>query len=235
VPVLGVVVLATGPSGPVDPLRPLSGVPILTRTVRAVVGTPGLDRVEVLAPGAAGPALEACSGLPVGVHDDVGALLRVVGDVLGAHARQRRGAAGGDGSAAGVLVVHDAARPLAPPGSTAAVVAAVRGGHRAAVPVLPLSDTVKQVDGEGRPTATPDRSGLRVVQTPQAFAADLAPAVLAAALEDTVRAWTGVGGTVHTVPGDPLALAVHDPWDLALAEAALRETGVRAATTEGDA
>jgi 2-C-methyl-D-erythritol 4-phosphate cytidylyltransferase len=120
-----------------------------------------------------------------------------------------------------VLVVHDAARPLAPPGLTADVVAAVRDGHPAAVPVLPLSDTVKQVDADGRPVATPDRSGLRVVQTPQAFAADLAPAVLAAALEDPVRAWTAVGGTVRTVPGDPLASAVHDPWDLALAGAAI--------------
>ena len=221
-PVLGVVVLGTGSAGTVDPFRSLSGIPIIARTVRAVVGTPGVDRVEVLAPGRAEDAARACSGLPVRVHDGVTALLRAVDGVLGAHARQRRGAPGGDGPVAtGVLVVHDAARPLAPPGLTADVVAAVRDGHRAAVPVLPLSDTVKQVDADGRPVATPDRSGLRVVQTPQAFAADLAPAVLAAALEDPVRAWTAVDGTVRTVPGDPLAAAVHDPWDLALAGAAI--------------
>ncbi len=221
-PVLGVVVLGAAVAGAVDPFGSLSGIPIVARTVRAVVGTPGVDRVEVLAPGRARVAARACSGLPVRVHDDVAALLRVVTGVLGAHARQRRGGAGGDGS---ILLVHDALRPLAPRGLTDDVVAAVRGGHRAAVPVLPLSDTVKQVDAEGRPTGTPDRSGLRVVQTPQAFAADLAPAVLAAAREDPVRAWTALGGTVRTVPGDPLAFAVHDPWDLALA----------AATIEGDA
>jgi 2-C-methyl-D-erythritol 4-phosphate cytidylyltransferase len=222
VPVLGVVVLGTGSAGTVDPLRSLSGIPIIARAVRALVGTPGVDRVEVLALGRAEDAARACSGLPVRVHGDVTALLRVVDDVLGAHARQRRGAPGGDGPVApGVLVVHDAARPLAPPGLTADVVAAVLDGHPAAVPVLPLSDTVKQVDADGRPVATPDRSGLRVVQTPQAFAAGLAPAVLAAALEDPVRAWTAVGGPVRTVPGDPLASAVHDPWDLALAGAAI--------------
>lgn len=225
-PVLGVVVLGAAVAGAVDPFGSLSGIPILARTVRAVVGTPGVDRVEVLAPGRTEDAARACSGLPVRVHDDVTALLRVVDDVLGAHARQRRGAPGGDGPVAhGVLGVQDAARPLAPPGLTADVVAAVLDGHPAAVPVLPLSDTVKQVDAEGRPTGTPDRSGLRVVQTPQAFAADLAPAALAAAREDPVRAWTALGGTVRTVPGDPLAFAVHDPWDLALA----------AATIEGDA
>ena len=221
-PVLGVVVLGTGSAATVDPCGPLSGIPIIARTVRAVVGTPGVDRVEVLACGAAQAAARACSGLPVRVHDDVPALLRVVDDVLGPHARQRRGDATGDGPiASGVLVVHDAARPLAPPGLTADVVAAVRGGHPAAVPVLPLSDTVKQVDADGRPTGTPDRSGLRVVQTPQAFGTALAPAAIAAALEDPVRAWTAAGGTVRTVPGDPLAFTVHDPWDLALAGATI--------------
>ena len=54
-----------------------------------------------------------------------------------------------------------------------------------------------------------------------AFAAELAPAVLAAAQQDPVRAWTALGGTVHTVPGDLLAFAVHDPWDLALAAATI--------------
>jgi 2-C-methyl-D-erythritol 4-phosphate cytidylyltransferase len=191
--------------------------------VRAVVGTPGVDRVEVLAPGRALAAARACSGSPVRVHDDVAALLHVVDGLIGAHGRQRPGGARGDGPI--VLVVHDALRPLAPRALTADVVAAVRDGHRAAVPVLPLSDTVKQVDADGRPTGTPDRSGLRVVQTPQAFAVDLAPAVLAVAQQDPVRAWTALGGTVRTVPGDPLAFAVRDPWDLALA----------AATIEGDA
>ena len=225
-PVLGVVVLGTGSAGTVDPFAPLSGIPVIARTVRAVVGTPGVDRVEVLACGAARAAARACSGLPVRVHGDVTALLRVVDDVLGARTRQRRGGAPGDGPiATGVLVVHDAVRPLAPPGLTADVVAAVRDGHPAAVPVLPLSDTVKLVDPDGRPTGTPDRSGLRVVQTPQAFGTALAPAAIAAALQDPVRAWTAAGGIVRTVPGDPLAFAVHDPWDLALA----------GATIEGDA
>lgn len=222
-PVLGIVVVGMSDDGTARACRPLAGIPTVARSVRALVGVAAIGRIEVLAPAGAVPSIaRACSGLPVRVHDDVGALLRVGEIVFGAHGRQRSRGPEGDGSVtAGVVMIHDAARPLVPRAVTTAVVAAVRAGHRAVVPVLPLSDTVKQVDDDGRPVATPDRSGLRVVQGPQAFAAGLAPAVLEAAREDPVLAWTGAGGVAHTVPGDPLAFAVRDEWEFALAEAAI--------------
>jgi 2-C-methyl-D-erythritol 4-phosphate cytidylyltransferase len=85
------------------------------------------------------------------------------------------------------------------------VLDAVRSAHRAVVPVLPLADTVKTVDDAGLLRTTPDRSGLRVVQTPHAFRGP-----------DLHFGPPGAG--TSTVPGDPLAFAVRTPWDLELAE-----------------
>ena len=68
-------------------------------------------------------------------------------------------------------VLHDAARPLASPALAEAVTEAVAAGHAVAVPVLPLSDTVKHVDSADVVAGSPDRTGLRVLQTPQAFRA----------------------------------------------------------------
>nr|MDQ3988120.1 2-C-methyl-D-erythritol 4-phosphate cytidylyltransferase [Actinomycetota bacterium] len=72
-----------------------------------------------------------------------------------------------------VVLVHDAARCLTPGSVIRDVVAAVRAGHPAVVPVLPVTDTVKQVDAGGAVVATVDRSALRMVQTPQGFDAAL--------------------------------------------------------------
>ena len=75
---------------------------------------------------------------------------------------------------ADVVIVHDAARALTPPEVTQRVVAAVRAGHEAVVPALPVTDTVKEVEarpaGEPEPVVgTPRRDRLRAVQTPQGF------------------------------------------------------------------
>ncbi|MDF8265539.1 2-C-methyl-D-erythritol 4-phosphate cytidylyltransferase [Luteipulveratus flavus] len=119
-----------------------------------------------------------------------------------------------------VVLVHDAARALAPTTLFDAVVAAVRAGADAVVPGLPVTDTVKQVDAAGHVVATPDRSTLRAVQTPQGFAR--------AALE---RAHTGgdqatddaalverQGGTVVVIDGDTQAIKVTHPADLEAVE-----------------
>jgi 2-C-methyl-D-erythritol 4-phosphate cytidylyltransferase len=210
------VVVATGS----HVLEPLTGAPLVGRSVRAALDVPGVDRVAVLAPEPLVPALRApCAGPRVTVHGTSRS------DHPEAHAGQRPGSAGGDGPiTAGtldVLLVLDAARPFVPVALGRRVVGAVRAGHRAVVPVLPLSDTVKLVDGAGRVAGTPDRGGLRVVQTPQGFHPSLLGPVLAAAAVDPVRAWTGAGGPVHTVEGDPLAFPVHDDWHRDLASCAV--------------
>ena len=122
-----------------------------------------------------------------------------------------------------VIVVHDAARPLASPDLFAAVIAAVTdGGADGAVPGVPPSDTIKTVDESGRVTGTLDRERLVAVQTPQAFRAgvlrrahDGAP--VAGATDDAMLV-ESMGGTVHVVPGEPRNLKITDPDDLEAAE-----------------
>src|SRR4051794_857065 len=68
-----------------------------------------------------------------------------------------------------LVLVHDAARPFASPGLVTRAIAAARASG-AAVPTLPVADTVKTVDASGHVSGTLDRAQLRLVQTPQAFA-----------------------------------------------------------------
>jgi 2-C-methyl-D-erythritol 4-phosphate cytidylyltransferase len=136
-------------------------------------------------------------------------------------------------SEAAIIVVHDAARPLASPALFEAVIAAVtEGGADGAVPGVPLRDTIKVVDESGRVTDTLDRDRLVAVQTPQAFnaaalrrahaeaapdAATPAAAMPAAATDDAMLV-EALGGTVLVVPGEPGNLKITDPDDLMAAE-----------------
>ena len=119
-----------------------------------------------------------------------------------------------------IVVVHDAARPLATAALFDAVIAAVRAGADAAIPGVPVSDTIKQVDGE-RVVETLDRSKLVAVQTPQAFRADALRKAHAAGGEATDDAGLveANGGTVVVVPGEQANIKVTTPDDLRIAEA----------------
>ncbi|ACU34332.1 2-C-methyl-D-erythritol 4-phosphate cytidylyltransferase [Actinosynnema mirum] len=122
-----------------------------------------------------------------------------------------------------VVLVHDAARAFTPPTVVRDVVDAVLAGHPAVIPVLPVADTVKRVDTKGVVVDTPDRSLLRVVQTPQGFDA----ATLRAAHESGLHATDDaglverLGVPVVTVTGHQDAMKVTTPFDLAVAEALL--------------
>ena len=126
------------------------------------------------------------------------------------------------------VLVHDAARALTPPQLIARVVAALRAGHAAVVPALPLSDTIKAVDANGVVLGTPERAGLRAVQTPQGFATDLllrayrAHAASGAGFTDDASLVEHVGGQVQVVGGDPLAFKITTQLDLMLARAVVR-------------
>ncbi|HEX5534715.1 MAG TPA: 2-C-methyl-D-erythritol 4-phosphate cytidylyltransferase [Actinomycetales bacterium] len=127
-------------------------------------------------------------------------------------------------SNAHVVLVHDAARCFAPPELFARVTAAVNENVRAVVPAVPVTDTIRAVDG-----SNVERGRLRAVQTPQGFARDVlvrAHENAAAHADDESLAATDdaglaerIGETVHLVDGDPLAFKVTSPLDLLLAEA----------------
>jgi 2-C-methyl-D-erythritol 4-phosphate cytidylyltransferase len=134
------------------------------------------------------------------------------------------------------VVVHDAARPLAPASLfTRALAQLAASGADAVIAAAPVSDTIKEVDSSDHRTVTRtlDRSRLWAVQTPQVFrraALERAlfgvdEAVLAAATDD---AWLveQAGGTVEVVESSPRNIKVTTPIDLRLAELLLAEARV---------
>jgi 2-C-methyl-D-erythritol 4-phosphate cytidylyltransferase len=127
-------------------------------------------------------------------------------------------------SRAGVIVIHDAARPLADPALFERVITAVRAGADGAVPGVPVADTIKRVDpAAGVVLETLDRPALRAIQTPQAFSADVlrrAHATGGDATDDAALV-EAAGGRVVVVDGDPANLKVTGPDDLVRAEALL--------------
>jgi 2-C-methyl-D-erythritol 4-phosphate cytidylyltransferase len=122
----------------------------------------------------------------------------------------------------GVVLVHDAARALAPAGLFSRLVREVRNGHPAVVPGMPVSDTIKQVDPTGRVVATPDRAALRAIQTPQAFLREVLEHAHTRATgshaTDDASLVERVGGHVRVIEGDPMAFKITTVDDLATAE-----------------
>ncbi|MDI3313584.1 MAG: 2-C-methyl-D-erythritol 4-phosphate cytidylyltransferase [Mycobacterium sp.] len=123
------------------------------------------------------------------------------------------------------VLVHDAARALTPPGLIVRVVDALRAGRPAVVPALPVSDTIRAVDASGRVLDTPDRTGLRAVQTPQGFTTELLLRAYRGAdgvdVTDDAALVERAGGEVHVVEGDPLAFKITTRLDVLLARAIL--------------
>jgi 2-C-methyl-D-erythritol 4-phosphate cytidylyltransferase len=124
-----------------------------------------------------------------------------------------------------IAVVHDAARPLVTRELIEACVAAVRGGSDGAVAAAPVSDTIKEADGERRVVRTLDRSRLWSIQTPQAFAAGVLRRALEegdlAAATDDASLVEAAGGTVRVVEAPPENIKVTTRVDLAFAESLL--------------
>jgi len=123
------------------------------------------------------------------------------------------------------VLVHDAARALTPSSLIVRVVAALQAGHPAVVPGLPVSDTIKAVDANGVVLGTPERSGLRAVQTPQGFQTEVLrrayERAAAGGFTDDASLVESIGTPVQMVEGDPLAFKITTPNDLLLAEALL--------------
>ncbi len=123
-----------------------------------------------------------------------------------------------------VIVVHDAARPLATPDLFRTVIAAVRAGADAAIPAVAVTDTVKRVDADQVLDTLP-RDSLVAVQTPQAFRADTLRSAHTGGADatDDAALVEAAGGTVRTVAGEPRNLKVTTATDLTIAAALLAE------------
>jgi 2-C-methyl-D-erythritol 4-phosphate cytidylyltransferase len=122
--------------------------------------------------------------------------------------------------AALVVLVHDAARPLVDDVTVERVLVPLAEGVDGVIPVLPLADTVKRVEGD-LVVETLDRSTLVGAQTPQAFRADALRAAYAgeiAGATDCASLVERARGRVRVVPGDPRLLKITTRDDLALVE-----------------
>ncbi|MER7702980.1 2-C-methyl-D-erythritol 4-phosphate cytidylyltransferase [Kitasatospora sp. NPDC097605] len=222
-----------GPGAP-KALRELGGVPLLVHAVRALTRSRAVGLVVVAAP--ADGVAEVVALLDS--HGLEGKDIRVVAGGATRQESVRLGLAAIPAEV-GVVLVHDAARPLVPVEVVDAVASAVRAGAEAVVPAVPLADTVKRVEpvrGGPEPVLdTPDRATLRAVQTPQGFRRETLAEVHAKALaEEAAADGTGLppvtddaglverfGGRVVVVPGHEEAFKVTRPLDLVLAEAVL--------------
>jgi len=182
------------------------------------------------------------------IHADDGALfadacggLAALPPVLGGASRQasvRAGLEALDSQSPDIVLVHDAARPFASPDLVCRAIAAV-AATGAAIPVLPVTDTVKIVDDSGVVRKTLDRSRLRSVQTPQAFAfASLLDAHRRAAAQGhdeftddaALAEWAGMTVTVFEGERSNVKLTTNDDFARAEAERMNALTDLRSAT-----
>jgi 2-C-methyl-D-erythritol 4-phosphate cytidylyltransferase len=126
--------------------------------------------------------------------------------------------------AAEIVVVHDAARPLATAALYRSVIRAIRDGADGAIPAVTIGDTVKQVD-RARVIATVDREHLVAVQTPQGFRADrLREAHRGAGdASDDAALLEATGARVVIVPGDLTNIKITAPFDLVVARALVEQ------------
>jgi len=198
----------------------LGGRPLLAESLERLEESGWIDAIVIAAP----PEWEEPSIL---VAEEIAAT-KVSSAVTGGETRSesvRLALADVPGDAAAVLV-HDAARPLVPEDVIERVLAPLGEGWDGAVPVLPLSDTVKRVDGDLVVETLP-RGELVAAQTPQAFSADVLRQALAGDVSgatDCASLVEARGGRVKAVAGDPRLLKVTDADDLALVESWLAES-----------
>ena len=240
-------------------LVPVSGVSLLRRAAAGLIASGVVSHVVVTAPAEEVDRFRAeLVGLPDGSAGATAGRRGGIEIVAGSPRSRQASVALGLAAAlaavpqADVVIVHDAARALTPPEVTQRVVAAVRAGHEAVVPALPVTDTVKEVEarpaGEPEPVVgTPRRDRLRAVQTPQGFSTPVLVAAHRAGAEragdealaasDDAGLVEACGGSVVVVAGDERAMKVTTPMDLALAELLLERQsaqGERPAETGGE-
>jgi 2-C-methyl-D-erythritol 4-phosphate cytidylyltransferase/2-C-methyl-D-erythritol 2,4-cyclodiphosphate synthase len=117
------------------------------------------------------------------------------------------------------VLVHDAARALAPTSLAMRVIDSLRAGEKAVIPGVAVSDTIKRIDKDNYVTKTPTRSKLRAIQTPQGFTRKVL--IAAHKSKDEASDDAGLveerGVSVKVISGEPQALKITTPDDLALA------------------
>jgi 2-C-methyl-D-erythritol 4-phosphate cytidylyltransferase len=197
-----------GSGGP-KALVPLAGKPMLQWSVDALRAVPAVDRIVVALPA------EVVEVAPDGT-------VGVAGGAVRSESVRLALAAAGDGDP---VIVHDAARPLAPPDLFERALAELENsGADAVIAASPVSDTIKEVGEDGGTVArTLERSRLWAVQTPQVFRRVVLEQALASdelIAKATDDAWLveQLGGSVRVIEAGAPNIKVTDLTDLRLAE-----------------
>lgn len=201
-------------------LLPVAGRPVLAWTLDAALACPAIHWIGIVGQ----PVdAEAVAAIVAAASPD-----RPVRWILGGDTRQEsvcRGLAALPAEAEGVLI-HDGARCLVEPALLERCAAAVNGGA-AVIAATPVTDTIKQVDGTGTITGTPDRRGLWAAQTPQGFpVAQLRTAHATATAEgwsvtDDAALFERLGLPVQVLEAPPSNIKLTTPFDLTVAAAVL--------------
>jgi 2-C-methyl-D-erythritol 4-phosphate cytidylyltransferase / 2-C-methyl-D-erythritol 2,4-cyclodiphosphate synthase len=224
-PVADVVVVAAGRSTRMDGIDKMAAVvagrPLLEWTLTAFASSDRIGRIVVVTPGERVPELRSEAWLPASATVVAGGARRQESVAAGVAEVERSGAPDDR-----VVLVHDGARPAVRPGLVDRVVEAVLS-HGAAIPVVPIVETLKRIDG-GRIAGTVERDGLGVAQTPQGARLGLLrtayrrfPPAGDATFTDEAALLEACTIPVHMVPGDIDNLKVTVPADLERAGAIL--------------
>ena len=219
----GAVIVAAGSAsrmGGIDKvMAELEGEPMICRTVRAFQNCDAISEIVIVTrQDLIVPISDLCRDYP-----------KVKAVVTGGSSRQESVAMGLNALSDKVKLaaIQDGARPLV---TWELIDRVVRAAHSygAAAPAIPVKDTIKVVQG-GIVKATPDRSRLQAVQTPQVFDFDLLRGALKKAQEDEAEvtddcsAVERLGMTVKIVEGDERNIKVTTPMDLKIAKMLLEE------------
>lgn len=220
----GAVIVAAGTAsrmGGIDKvMAPLGGESMILRTVRAFQQSDVIREIVIVTrQDLVEPIQKLCADMD-----------KVVSVVVGGDSRQESVMKGLNALSekAQLVAVQDGARPLITQEVIERTVRAANHFH-AAAPAVPVKDTVKVVQG-GLVSATPDRSTLQAVQTPQVFDIDLLKGALfqaekdKAQITDDCSAVERLGMSVRIVAGDERNIKVTTPLDLKIAELFLEET-----------
>lgn len=200
-------------------LRLLAGEPMLLHAARRLCEHPAVEALVVAVP-------ESDSAHVAGLLTDLPIAVTVV---PGGESRQESvaHALAATGPEYQIVLVHDAARPLMPLSVIDAVIGAVQAGQAAAIPGLPVTDTIKEVGADHVVVRTPARAKLRAVQTPQAFQRSILEEAHRRATDsiatDDAALVEAAGYPVLVVPGDPLGFKITHPQDLQRAAELLGE------------
>ncbi len=221
-PTLAVIVLAAGNGTRLGRAEPkafvhVAGRPTLARALDGVFGMRTRPQVIVTVPPTYIPiAKELVRGVP-------GSDNHQVTIIIGGNSRQDsvQLALAQLLPSVRTVLVHDAARPLAPSLLLDSVAAEVEESGKGVVPGLPVADTIKRTDPNGQIVETVDRSVLSAVQTPQGFPREHLVSAHAQAnreYTDDSALVVAAGFPVHVIAGDFLAFKITTGWELRNAE-----------------